>query len=261
MNFPFLAGAGFEPFTTWPIWRFLLEGFWLSVQIALYAITLSLIVGTLMAVGRLAPSRPLRWLAGTYIEVFRATPLLLLIFFIFFGVGRLDLSFVRSLPLLAGLVDARGDLNSMPAVVIALTLYNSAVVAEIVRAGILSISKGIIEASRALGLSYLQSMRFVALPMALRRMAPGLVSQLITLFKDTSHASINSILELLRRGRIIYDSPLYNNTLEVLLVISIMYVIPCYALSLLAQHLERGPDMRGERVPATIVPESTMIGP
>ncbi|MGE3985939.1 MAG: amino acid ABC transporter permease [Dehalococcoidia bacterium] len=261
MNPFVIAGVGFEPFTEWAIWRFLLEGLWISVQIALYAIVLSLLVGTLMAVGRLAPSRPVRWLAGTYVEVFRATPLLLLIFFVFFGVGRLDLSFFRDLPLLSGLVDRRGDLNSIPAVVIALTLYNSAVVAEIIRAGIISISKGIIEASRALGLSYLQSMRFVALPMALRRMAPGLVSQLITLFKDTSLASIISILELLRRGRLVYDSPAYNNTLEVLLVVSLMYFIPCYLLSLVAQRLERGPEQQGAHVPTAIVPESSVVVP
>jgi His/Glu/Gln/Arg/opine family amino acid ABC transporter permease subunit len=255
----FVLASGWEPFKEWAIWRFLLEGMWLSVQIAFYAIILSLIIGTIMAVGRLAPSRPLRWLAGTYVEVFRATPLLLLIFFVFFGIGRLDLSFLLDIPVLKVLVDDRGDLKNLPAVVIALTLYNSAVVAEIVRAGILSISKGIIEASRALGLTYLQSMRFVALPMALRRMAPGLVSQLITLFKDTSLASIIGLLELLRRSRLIYDSPLYNNALEMLIVVSIMYFIPCYLLSLLAQRLERSPDIRGDHVPATIVPESTMV--
>jgi putative glutamine transport system permease protein len=126
--------------------------------------------------------------------------------------------------------------------VAALTLYNSAVVAEIIRAGVLSISSGIIEATRALGMTYLQSMRYVALPMALRRMAPGLVSQLITLFKDTSLASILSIFELLRSARQIYDSPIYNNTIEVLFVVSLMYFIPCYMLSLLAQKLEQGPE-------------------
>ena len=247
MNVHFL-GAGFAPFTDWPIWRFLLEGLWLSVRIALYAIVLAIIIGMVMAVGRLAPSRPLRWLAGAYVEVFRATPLLLLLFFIFFGAGRLDLSFMLGKPLLSGIVDDRGHLDRIPAAVGALTLYNSAVVAEIIRAGILSISKGIIEASRALGMTYLQSMRHVALPMALRRMAPGLVSQLITLFKDTSLASILSIFELLRSARQIYDSPQYNNTIEVLLVVSMMYFIPCYALSLLAQRLEQGPEIRGDGV-------------
>lgn len=247
------SGAGFEPFTHWPIWRFLLEGLWLSVQIAMYAIILSVIVGTIMSVGRLAPSRPVRWLAGTYVEVFRATPLLLLLFFIFFGAGRVSLSGLVNVPLASSLIDDRGHLDRIPAAVTALMLYNSAVVAEIIRAGILSISKGILEASRAIGLTYLQSMRYVALPMALRRMAPGLVSQLITLFKDTSLVSILSIFELLRRARQIYDSPVYNNTIEVLVVVSVMYFIPCYALSLLAQRLGQEPETR-ERL-ATIEPQ------
>ena len=247
-------GAGFEPFTDWAIWRFLLDGFWLSVQMALYAAVLSIIVGTLMAVGRLSPTRLISRFAAAYVEVFRATPLLLLIFFIFFGAGRLDLTSFADIPVISALIDDRGHIDRVPAVIIALTLYNSAVVAEILRAGILSISKGILEASRAVGLTYLQSMRYVGLPMALRRMAPGLVSQLITLFKDTSLASILSIFELLRSARQIYDSPLYNNTLEVLLVVSVMYFIPCYGLSLLAQRLEQGPETR-ERV-ATIEAEA-----
>jgi His/Glu/Gln/Arg/opine family amino acid ABC transporter permease subunit len=242
MDAVFLAGAGWEPFKEWAIWRFLLEGLWLSVRIALYAIVLSIVIGTAMAVMRLAPARPLRWAAGTYVEVFRATPLLLLLFFIFFGAGRVDLSFMLNFPVLSSLIDDRGHLDRIPAAVAALTLYNSAVVAEIIRAGILSISTGIIEATRALGLTYLQSMRYVALPMALRRMAPGLVSQLITLFKDTSLASILSIFELLRSARLIYDSPIYNNPLEVLTVVSMMYFIPCYLLSLLAQRLAQSPD-------------------
>jgi putative glutamine transport system permease protein len=247
MSLYVLAGAGFEPFLHWPIWRFLLQGLWISVQIALYAISLSLAIGILLAVARLAPVRHLRWLASTYVEVFRATPLLLLLFFIFFGAARVDLGFLEGVPLLQGTVDDSGHLDRIPAAVAALTLYNSAVIAEIVRAGILSISKGILEASRALGLTYLQSMRYVALPIALRRMTPGLVSQLVTLYKDTSLASILSIAELLRRGRIIYDNPAYNNTIEVLLVVSMMYFIPCYALSLLAQRLEQAPGTRATR--------------
>jgi aspartate/glutamate/glutamine transport system permease protein len=242
-----LSGAGFEPFTDWAIWHFLLQGLWLSVQIALYSIFLSIIVGTVMAVGRLSSVKALRWMAATYVEVFRATPLLLLLFYIFFVAGRIDLGALVGIPVFSVLVDDRGHLDRVPAAVTALMLYNSAVVAEILRAGILSISKGILEASRAVGLTYLQSMRYVALPIALRRMAPSLVSQLITLFKDTSLASILSIFELLRRARQIYDSPVYSNTLEVLLVVSVIYFIPCYALSLLAQRLEQGPETR-ERV-------------
>jgi putative glutamine transport system permease protein len=249
-----IAGAGFEPFTTWPIWRFLLEGLWLSLQIAFYGIILSITVGMIMAVGRLAPVAPVRWAAATYVEVFRATPLLLLLFFVFFGAGRLELDFLVGVPILGSIVDDVGHLKAVPSAVIALTLYNSAVVAEIIRAGILSISKGILEAARALGLNYLQSMRYVALPMALRRMSPGLVSQLITLFKDTSLASILGITELLRNGRLIYEQPLYANAVETLSVVALLYFIPCYGLSLLAQRLERGPAGRERMV--VIVPEA-----
>jgi putative glutamine transport system permease protein len=145
--------------------------------------------------------------------------------------------------------------------VLALTFYNSAVVAEIMRAGILSISKGIIEAARAIGLTYLQSMRYIGVPIALRRMSPGLVSQLITLYKDTSLASVISVFELLRRGRILFDTPTYlNPTMEVLTVVAMMYFFPCYALSLVAQRLEKGPEARAVRVEAAPLPPETVSG-
>lgn len=234
------AGAGWEPFTRWAIWRFLFDGLLLAFRIAAISMALSLVVGVTMAVGRLARPRIIRWPAAVYVETFRAVPLLLLIFFVFFGSARTPL-----------------EIGPITSVIIALTLYNSAVVAEIVRAGVLSISRGILEAARALGLSYLQSMRYVAIPMALRRMAPGVVSQLITLFKDTSLASVLSILELSRSARVIYDTPTYGNPVEVLTIVALMYFIPSYALSLLAQRLEAGPERRamaaaarGHAVPA-----------
>ena len=223
----FLAGVVWEPFKHWPIWRFLLEGLLVALRIAVVSMLLSVVIGVVMAVGRLGHSRLVRWPATTYVEGFRATPLLLLMLFVFFGSAR-----------------AHAGIGPIASVIVALTLYNSAVLAEIVRAGILSISRGILEATRALGLTYLQAMRYVAIPMALRRMAPGVVSQLITLFKDTSLASVLSILELSRRGRVIYDTPTYGNPLEVLTVVAALYFVPSYALSLLAQHLEGGPEGR-----------------
>lgn len=237
------------------VWSFLLHGLWLSVKIAAISIALSLVVGTLMAVARLAPVRLVRYLAGTYVEIFRATPLLLLLFFIFFGATRVNTAWLLDVPLGNLIVDPSGHLDRIPSAILALSLYNSAVVAEIMRAGILSISRGTVEAARSLGLTYLQSMRYVAVPMALRRMAPGLVSQLITLFKDTSLASLIGVVELLRRGGVIYNTTgyqvLYGHgnsiTIEVLTVVALMYFIPCYALSLVAQRLERGPEQRAQR--------------
>jgi putative glutamine transport system permease protein len=93
-------------------------------------------------------------------------------------------------------------------------------------------------------------MRYIAVPMALRRMAPGLVSQLITLYKDTSLAALIAIEELLRRGKILYESPSFGNpTIEVLTVVALMYFIPNYGLSLLAGRLEKGPEGRGRETP------------
>ncbi len=239
-------------FKEWPYWRFLFEGLWVSVQIALAGISLALIVGILMAVGRLSPIPIVRVLTTTYIETFRATPLLLLIFFVFFGAGRANTSAAKDIPIIDWFLDdTSGDLTPKASAILALALYNSAVVAEIMRAGILSIPKGVMEASRTIGLTYLQSMRFIAVPMALRRMAPGLVSQLITLYKDTSLAALIAILELLRSGKILYETPAYGNrTIEVLTVVALMYFIPNYALSLLAGRLERGPEGRRADVPA-----------
>jgi His/Glu/Gln/Arg/opine family amino acid ABC transporter permease subunit len=238
-------------FKEWPYWRFLLEGLWISVQIALAGISLALVVGVLMAVGRLSPIPIVRILATTYVETFRATPLLLLIFFVFFGAGRVDTGGAKDIPIVNWFLDdTSGDLTPKASAILALALYNSAVVAEIMRAGILSISKGVIEASRTIGLSYLQSMRYIAVPMALRRMAPGLVSQLITLYKDTSLAALIAIEELLRRGKILYESPSFGNpTIEVLTVVALMYFIPNYGLSLLAGRLEKGPEGRGRETP------------
>ncbi len=239
-----LLPGNWELFKQWPYWRFLLEGLWLSVQIAAIAIVLSVVIGTIMAVGRLAPVPVVKILATTYIEVFRATPLLLLFFFVFFGAGRFNTSWAQDVFLLDWFVDNNtGDLTPKASAIVALTLYNSAVVAEVMRAGILSVSKGVIEASRALGLGYLQSMRYVAIPMALRRMSPGLVSQLITLYKDTSLGVLIALEELLRRGKILYESPAFGNPIiEVLTVVALMYFIPNYALSLIAGRIERGPE-------------------
>jgi putative glutamine transport system permease protein len=254
-----LLPGDWSAFERWVIWRFLLDGLWVSVQIGAIGIALALLIGVIMSVGRLAPMPIVRVLATTYIETFRATPLLLLIFFVFFGAGRFNTSWAVDIPLLNWFVDDRsGDLTGKAAATLALALYNSAVVAEVMRAGILSISKGVVEASRALGMNYLQSMRYVAVPMALRRMSPGLVSQLITLYKDTSLAVLIGVLELLRQGRLLYENPAYSSqTIEILIVISLFYFIPNYALSLLAARLEKGPEL-GSHPEATAALETAV---
>jgi ABC-type amino acid transport system permease subunit len=121
---------------------------------------------------------------------------------------------------------------------IGLTIYTSAVLSEIVRAGVLSIPRGEVEAARSLGLTYGQTMRRVVLPQALSRMAPAIVSQLITLVKDTSLASILAVQELVGSARVLFN--FYGNPIETLFVAACIYFAICYSLSQISRRLEAG---------------------
>lgn len=123
--------------------------------------------------------------------------------------------------------------------ILGLSLYASALTAEIVRAGILSIERGQLEAARARGLSSSQIFIAVVAPQAARRMAPALASQFVTLTKSTSYGAVIGRHEFLRRG-VIVDSR-YFNPVEVLLVVGLVYFVLCTGLSSLVARLERGP--------------------
>jgi glutamate transport system permease protein len=172
-----------------------------------------------MALGRLSRHKLIRWLAATYVEFFRGFPLLLLILFSAFGLPRLGVD----LPLLWYLV-------------LGLAVYNSAVLAEIFRAGVLSLDRGQREAALAVGLTEGQAMRRVVLPQALRRMLPAIVSQLVVLLKDTSLGYYVQYQELLRRaeGTGNFD----GNLLQTLLLAAAMYIAVNLSLSRLSRRLE-----------------------
>lgn len=213
-----LPGA-WEPFEDPAIWEFILRGLWVTLRMSATAITLSLLFGTILALLRVSPIRPVSWAATTYIELVRALPSFLIIFYTFLMAPKIGL-----------------DLSGFWAGVTGLTLYTSAVMAEIVRAGIHSVQRSVVEASRSLGLSYLKTMRLVVLPIALRRMVPSLVSQAITLNKDTSLTALVTVQELTFRGRILFRQ--YFNPVETLLVIALLYFAVNYILSLLTRRLE-----------------------
>jgi ABC-type amino acid transport system permease subunit len=128
------------------------------------------------------------------------------------------------------------------AAIMGLVLYNSAVIAEIFRAGILSLDRGQDQAARSLGMTYAQSMRFVVLPQGLRRMVPATVSQLITLNKDTTLVSIVAIQEVMRNGRILAGFGFFGGVqapvLQVFVFIGLLFVLVNYALSRLSRRLE-----------------------
>jgi glutamate transport system permease protein len=208
-----------RPLTDPRVVRFFLVGALNTVKAAAAAMVGAVTLGMVLALGRLSRTAPLRWLAGTWVEFFRGFPLLLLLLFLAFGLPRYGIK----LPLLWTLV-------------LALALYNSAVLGEIFRAGILSLDRGQTEASYAIGLGYWQTMGFVVVPQAFRRMVPAIVSQLITLLKDTSLGFFVQYEELLRRGQLAGQD--FRNVLQSLFVVAAMYIAANFVLSRLARRLE-----------------------
>lgn len=203
------------------IWKRFGGGLAATVRAAVAAMILAMTFGAVLALARLSRTAPLRWIATTYIEIFRALPVLLLIFF----------GYLATEPAL-GI-----DVSPFTALVVGLTLYNSAVLAEIFRAGILSLDRGQSEAAYSIGLSHGQAMRLVVVPQAFRRMIPSLISQLVTLLKDTSYGFIITYDELLRRGKINADFD-SNRLISTYVVILLIYVAVNFSLSRLAQRLE-----------------------
>ncbi|MEX2290408.1 MAG: amino acid ABC transporter permease [Mycobacteriales bacterium] len=213
--------AKYEPFLTEPLlYERLLEGLQNTLTAAAYSLVLALLFGVVFAFGRLSHAWFVRLPATAVIEFFRGVPLLLLILALFLA-----------FPLVVGV-----ELPALWALVIALTLYNGSVIAEIIRAGIQAIPKGQTEAAYATGLGRGQTLRLVLLPQAVRVMLPALVSQLVVLLKDTSLGFVIGYAELLRTGGQLVQ--VLNNPIQLYLAIALIYIVLNSSLSALAGYLE-----------------------
>ncbi len=211
----------YEPFLEEPLlYERLLEGLTNTLKAAAYALVLALLLGVVLAFGRLSHRAWVRVPAVGVVEFFRGVPLLLLILAIF-------LAFPLAFDI---------ELSALQALVLGLTLYNGAVIAEIVRAGVLSIPKGQSEASMAMGLSRGQTLRLVLLPQAFRVMLPAIISQLVVLLKDTSLGFVIGFPELLRTGGQLVQ--VLNNPLQMYVAVAVIYILINLCLSLLASYLE-----------------------
>ena len=164
-------------------WPYLVKGFWTTILLAVSAAIFSTIIGLLLAVFRSFNNPVLNFFIILYIDVFRAIPIIVLMMVIYYAFPFMNMRF-----------------NAITAGIIALALNSSAYVAEIFRAGFLSIKKGQIEAAHALGLSPMQTMRLVVLPQAFQVVIPPLVGNYVASSKDTALASSISIIELLKAG-------------------------------------------------------------
>ncbi|MEX6703117.1 amino acid ABC transporter permease [Peribacillus frigoritolerans] len=200
--------------------KFLLEGFWVTLQVAFISIILSFIIGGLVGIIRYAKVPVLSQILAWIVETVRNLPLLLIIFFTYFA-----------------LPEIRIKLEIIPAAIVALTIFESAMLSEVIRSGLKSIDKGQMEAARSSGLSYTQALIHIILPQALRRMVPPIVSQFISLLKDTSLAVVISLPELTHHGQIIYGQS-QKYLIPILILVALMYFIVNYSLSLVAQRLE-----------------------
>jgi len=171
----------------------LVSGVIVTLKLSAISIALSFIIGLLVAVMRMSYNRPVRWFAHIYLEFFRNTPLLVQIFFWYFGSYRI-------LPMVVN--DWLNDVGfEFAAAVIALSIYTSAFIAEDIRSGVLSIPREQMEAARSAGFSYLQSMRHVILPQAVRITIPPLINQFLNLAKNSSLAMTIGVMELTYQAR------------------------------------------------------------
>ena len=171
----------------------LIAGLITTLKLSAISIVLAFILGLLVAVMRMSDNKPVRWIAHAYLEFFRNTPLLVQIFFWYFG----------SYKILPAVVN--DWLNStgfeFAAAVIALTIYTSAFIAEDIRSGVLSIPKEQMEAARSAGFSYLRSMQYIILPQAIRITVPPLVNQFLNLAKNSSLAMTIGVMEITYQAR------------------------------------------------------------
>jgi polar amino acid transport system permease protein len=179
----------------------ILEGFWITLKLSIISGVLALLWGLVLALLRQLPGKPLapvRWVAIAYIDVFRGIPLLLVLLLVsgFLSAAQSEDVIPRSI----GIPEWFGQTSPFWYGVIALTITYGAYMAEVYRAGIEAVPGGQMEAARSLGMSHAQSMRFVIVPQAVRKVIPPLLNDFIALMKDTSLVSVIGALEVVQVG-------------------------------------------------------------
>lgn len=205
----------------WSSSPLLLTGLWYSSVLTLISVGIGLPCGILLALGRRSRFRVLRWIAGAYVEVLRATPQLMVIFWIYFAIPAL---FGTRIP-------------SWPAAILSLSMMAAAYLAEVVRGGLKSVPTVLIETGYASGLSRNDIVRFIVIPQALRTMIPAIIAHVVMMFKITSLIYIVGITDFFRavilvNNRVYEPIPLY-------LTLAAGYFICCYTLSRLVRLFDK----------------------
>lgn len=209
------------PMIKWSTWKnYFLSGLYYTLLAAVISVALALIFGIVFGMGRLATNRIVRWVSGVVVEFFRAVPVLILMIASYNILGRGGYIAPKHTPLLA--------------VVIALTLYNGAVIAELVRSGVYGLPRGQREAGLAVGMTRSQSIRSIELPQAIIAMLPALVSQFVIILKDSALGTIVTYSELLQSARLLgTQNPL--PILQSLFIAALIFIAVNYVLTRLAE--------------------------
>ena len=199
----------------------LLIGAGVTIQITVLSPAIGFVIGLVVGVARISHLRPLRLLAEVYVEFFRGTPLLVQIFLFYFA-----------LPVITG-----QRIDPFIAAISACGINSGAYVAEIFRAGIQSVDEGQMEAGRSLGMTWLQTMRYIIVPQAFKRVIPPLGNEFIAMLKDSSLVSVIGFEELTRRGQLIIAKT--YGSFEIWMSVAVIYLVMTLTISRFVAYLER----------------------
>ena len=204
--------------TSFPL---LLLGAGVTIKITAMSVALGVLIGLFVGIARICRVKPLRFLAAVYVDFFRGTPLLVQIFLFYFAV-----------PVITG-----QRIDPYVAAVGSCGINSGAYAAETVRAGIQSIDDGQMEAGRSLGMTWVQTMRYIIVPQAIKRVIPPLGNEFIALLKDSSLVSVIGFEELTRRGQLIIAKT--YGSLEIWFSVAIIYLVMTLSISRLVAYLEK----------------------
>ncbi|NLW55144.1 MAG: amino acid ABC transporter permease [Firmicutes bacterium] len=199
----------------------LLAGAGLTIRLTCIAVGMGILIGTFFGIGRVAKNRLIYGLSSVYVNFIRGTPLLVQLYLVYFGI-----------PALIGT-----HIDPMLAAIITMSVNSGAYVAEIVRAGIQSISRGQMEAARSLGMTYGQAMTYVIIPQTFKRIIPPLGNEFIALLKDSSIVSVIALEELVRKGYLISGRTF--RSFEIWTAVAFMFLFMTLPITQLVNYTER----------------------
>ncbi len=198
-----------------------------TLLLCVLSLLFAMVIGLIIALFNVGKNRVLNFIGTLFVDAVRGVPLIVLAYFVYFGV-----------PQAAKMLNVSGfRLSALTAGIIALSMNCGAYMAEIIRAGIESVDKGQMEASRSLGLSYGKSMRLIIIPQAIRTMIPSIINQFIITLKDTSILSVIGFPELVNTAKNVAGNTFMN--LQVWAIVGIMYMVVIITLSKVAKRVER----------------------